>query len=474
MAHHDVSRKLGFAVGFGALLLVGACASETPTNITEAPAVQSRLRAPAGEYLVIMTAGPSLAPGTAEVRKIVEEGNGEISGALPHLNILVVTGVTDPAALRAIPGVKDVVPNYEHDMIDPMEAGAFTTLAGLAPTGTNQSTAGFYANFSQWDMRVTQVDKAWAPSKGGLGAKVCITDSGIDGGHSNMIGKVVQATSFIAGQTTDIFGHGSHVAGTISSLGLTGGTASMAPDAKLMDAKVFNSVGGGATTAVVLAAVAWCADNGADIINMSLGFNGGVPVAGNEAFIAAYQTGIDYATNKGVLVVASAGNDNTQIPHATNKWIPAELNGVLSVGATGSTTATGFTANVGFPAGTNFDGKASYSNFGTAVDVFAPGGNRPTTAWAVQHNILSICSRVFNPACVGGTTYLYNAGTSMAAPHVAGLAAIIRSRFSTVPRSLALRNRIERCITSSTQNIGPASTFGGGRINAYRAITLPC
>src|SRR5204862_4381920 len=104
--------------------------------------------------------------------------------------------------------------------------------------------------------------------------------------------------SFIAGSSpfTDTLGHGSHVSGTVSTNGAGG--ASVAPDVSLMMAKVFDGVGGGATTSAVLNAVAWCTDNGADVINMSLSFTGGIPIAGNEAFIAFYQAGLDYATSR--------------------------------------------------------------------------------------------------------------------------------------------------------------------------------
>jgi hypothetical protein len=123
------------------------------------------------------------------------------------------------------------------------------------------------------------------------------------------------------------------VSGTVSTNGAGG--ASVAPDASLMMAKVFNGVGGGAATAVVLNAVAWCTDNGADVINMSLAFTGGIPTAGNEAFIAAYEAGLDYATSRGVLIVAAAGNDALTLPFPGRIFLPAEAPGVVSVAATG-------------------------------------------------------------------------------------------------------------------------------------------
>ena len=126
--------------------------------------------------------------------------------------------------------------------------------------------------------------------------------------------------------------------------------------------------------------------------------------------------------------------------------------------------------------GAAFDGIASYSNRGVfpSVAVSAPGGNRPVAAWPIQSLILSVCSRFYNPACINGNVFLYNAGTSMAAPHVSGVAAVIRARYPSSARSLALRNRIESCLYKSVNNIGSTSTFGKGRVNAYKAATMPC
>jgi lantibiotic leader peptide-processing serine protease len=481
-----------FSVSAGLALV--ACAEPTalpPAAVTPAPRISSANPVSEG-FIVVLSGNTKFAAArigsrlSAIVPSIAGSsvgGGATITSRLPSVNGVVVTGVANASDIPIGDGVVSVVPNYVQDIIDPTPSftlGMLETVdAEQTPTGTDQSSAGFFANNTQWGYKKISANRAWIPSHGGLGAKVCLVDSGIDPGHQSFIGKSILSTSMLANSNAaDSNGHGSHTAGTISTNGF--GAASVAPDASLMTAKVFNAAGGGATTAVVLSAVQWCTDNGADVINMSLGFTGGINRAANTAngFIAIYEAGLDYATSRGVLIVASAGNDAATLPNATNIWLPAEAPGVVSVAATSPTTVLpAFGANLTWQApGTAFDGIASYSNRGTfpSVAVSAPGGDRLTAAWPVQSLILSVCSRFFNPACAAGNVFLYNAGTSMAAPHVSGVAALIRSRFASTPRSLTLRNKIESCLYKTVDNIGSTSTFGKGRVNAYKATTTPC
>ena len=175
--------------------------------------------------------------------------------------------------------------------------------------------------------------------------------------------------------------------------------------------------------------------------------------------IKALQRAIDFATRHGVLVVAAAGNDAINLNHDPEDFIavPAELRHVVSVGAT---------APVGQQ---NFDQLASYSDFGSSgVDVFAPGGD--FVEGSVQQDlIISACSRYslfFD--CSDGVTYLLGSGTSFAAPHVAGEAAVIESDIPRDQRAL----RLERCIVEAADPVGNQRkdpVFGHGRINVLNA-----
>jgi subtilisin family serine protease len=476
-----------FALCAGALIL--ASCAEPSIPIVAPPAAEPAAANPRSDgFIVIMKEGADLTsyrPGSRVANSpsfnISAPGQDAIVGAtVESIRGVLVRGVAS-AEYLAGEDVEDVIPNYVAD-IGP-SSGDVETGIPADPSGTNQSGAFFFANNTQWGYKKISVNRTWVPSRAGAGARVCIIDSGIDASHPEFVGKIGAGISFVA-TPFNIDGnfHGTHVAGTISTRGVN--AASVAPDMNaFLIAKVFNSDGTGGSTTNILNAVAWCTDAGADVINMSLGFQGGIVKAGNAAFIAAFQAGMDYATNAGVLVVASAGNDAATLPHPTRIWLPAEANGVTSVAATGpNADLAPFGENPTWQApGAAFDGIADYSNRGSVpgVDISAPGGNRRpnsqnpgvTPAWPIQSLILSVCSQ---QVCGNPLVYAYAAGTSMASPHVAGSAAVIRGRWPAMTRSPALRNKIEACLYRSIDNIGSTSTFGRGRLNVYKAATMPC
>jgi lantibiotic leader peptide-processing serine protease len=440
-----------------------------------------------------------------------------------------VDGVTNPAALSQAPGVVGVEPAWEmtlndQRLTDPIEGN-------VGALGTDASVAPWFASGVQWNMKAMHADEVWVPSNGGAGINVCVVDSGVDDQHQELSGgRVVLRTNFVttAGQNTpnDLNGHGSHVASTVTSNHAV--VAGVAPDAKIMGARVLNASGSGQVSWIVNGIV-WCADNGAHVINMSLG---GVRYLGINATATrnAYQAAINYARAAGVVVVTSSGNSNVQLPSPVQVFYPAQVSGTLIVGATAPVSKT-WAVNSPTPTNPNafvtrpiagaawnpfdpaqvwqgVDGRAFYSNFGSAVHVFAPGGrgSLPLTyvyrialvpgsfndirttqgisndfIWAACASTTSQTGAAVNagglPAaasgnCLGKTDrYIAYAGTSMAAPHVSGLAALLYGELGTA-RSAASRDRVMNCIRQSTDNIGPASTFGGGRVNAKKAYDM--
>jgi subtilisin family serine protease len=209
--------------------------------------------------------------------------------------------------------------------------------------------------------------------------------------------------------------HGTQVSGVIAAEHNNKGIAGVSPGSRIMPLKITDS-SGAITTADLCDALFYAADNGARVINMSL----------KSPFSSAVQDAINYAHDKGAVLFAAAGNDGN-----ANIWYPAGYENVVGVGAT-----------------TNKDEKASFSNYNASVDVTAPGQDIYTTHRS------------------GG--YVSVSGTSLAAPHAAGLAALV---LSARPAYTPLR--VERALENYANDLGAPGrddNFGFGRINAYATI----
>jgi len=455
---HTTPRGLAVA-GATALLALAACADQTPLSPELAPSlgktVQPTPAAPPSQYIVVYKDGAAgLAdPASASGRKL---------GDMRYVNGAVFAYVTNPAALADDPNVEQVVQNL------PIYAQADYPTSAL-----------FYARGWQWDMQQIRAN-AVPETIRGQGARVCIIDSGVDESHQDLAGKVVARTSFVdpaygypgpgpSPAPLDSSGHGTHVASTVTTNGI--GMASVAPEATLLVAKTLNAAGNGLTSAS-LEALSWCAANGADVINMSLGTNP-IPLPlspGNLAFRAMYEARIQAARDAGAVVVVAAGNSNINLgPGLPLEVWPSSLAGTVTVSATAPSNSN-FPFVVA-PPNAMFDSRASYSNYGETTDIWAPGGsnfiNRP------QANIIGACSSYRNNgACVGGQLYVAFGGTSMASPHVAGVAALLTSR-ATAPKGLARVQAIESCLYSTGDNITILGVTRP-RLNALRATTESC
>ncbi len=230
---------------------------------------------------------------------------------------------------------------------------------------------------------------------------------------------------------TDDYGHGTHVAGIIAAEVNNGiGIVGVAPKAKIMAVKGIGSDGYG-NDSKLAKAIIYAADNGADIINLSFGGIGTCPVL---------EDAVDYAHSLGAVVVASAGNDSMDVKN----FYPASANGTIAVAALdrygGSITP------------------AAFSNFGNKIDVAAPGVG-----------ILSLRAKGTKMGNILGENYTRADGTSMAAPHVAGLAALIMSK------NPDFSNEDVRQILHVTSEKSTESNFfyfvGYGRMDALKAVS---
>jgi serine protease len=284
----------------------------------------------------------------------------------------------------------------------------------------------------QWNLRSINVESAWQETKGD-GVTVAVIDTGVTRVPD------LQKTEFASGydfvndrtQATDDNGHGTHVAGTIAqSTNNNYGVAGIAYEANIMPLKVLDSYGSG-TVADIAEAIKFAADNGADVINMSLG-GGGESQLMKEA--------IDYAYNKGVVIIAAAGNSNQN-----SAGYPARYPRVIGVSALDASGE-----------------KAPYSNFGAGVDISAPGGSTANgnEAGGILQNTID--------AETGDSIFAAFQGTSMASPHVAGVAALIKGMGVEDPEQIA--NILKQSSRAIEQD--PLNHFGSGQLDAAAAVQL--
>jgi len=279
----------------------------------------------------------------------------------------------------------------------------------------------------QWNLRSINVEAAWDETKGS-GVTVAVIDTGISPVPDLKDTKFVKGYDFVNDriEAYDDAGHGTHVAGTIAQSTNNGyGVAGVAYEASLMPLKVLAASGGG-TVADIAEAIRYAADNGADVINMSLGGSG-------ESKLM--EEAIDYAYQKGVFLVAAAGNSSQN-----SASYPARYPHVIGVAALDS---------VGV--------KAPYSNFGAGVDISAPGGSEAG----------KILQETIDPQ-TGEAVFVGYQGTSMAAPHVAGVAALVKATGVKEPDEvLSVLKQSARVIKED-----PLNHFGAGHLDASAAVKL--
>jgi serine protease len=307
-----------------------------------------------------------------------------------------------------------------------------------------------------------RADQAWNTTNGN-GVVVAVLDTGYTD-HSDLVGNILQGYDFIStsriagdgnGRDADAHDpgdyyradnsswHGTHTAGTIAAVGNNGkGVIGVAYGAKVVPVRVLGR--GGGYTSDIVDGIIWASGgsvagapanaNPAEVINMSLG--------GSGTCSSTYQNAINAAVGRGTVVVVAAGNDNADAAGFT----PASCNNTITVAATNKS-------------GT----RASYSNYGAKIDVAAPGGDSP--------DCTTLIVSTGNDGTDGPTTenYLCMAGTSMAAPHVAGTVALMQA-VRTTPLTPA---QVES-ILKSTLRAFPASNdkpIGSGIIDANAAVS---
>ena len=287
----------------------------------------------------------------------------------------------------------------------------------------------------QWHLQQLNVPEAWEISRG-TGVVVAVLDTGVSEGPDGFY-KLLKGKDFIDDDDTpdDENGHGTHVAGTIAqATNNETGVAGIAPEAHILPVRVLDKSGAGDTTAVA-EGIIWATDNGADIINLSLG---------SLSSSTAVEDACAYAYEQGVTVIAATGNNG----FTDFIGFPAAYSTTIAVGAVDAKK-----------------GIAYYSNQGQEIDVVAPGGDVTSDQsgdgmadGVVQETRLANSDRF---------KYEFMQGTSMAAPHVAGLAALLHSIGLTHPDSI--RYAITQS-SSDLEKVGWDPLSGYGLIDPVAAL----
>lgn len=352
---------------------------------------------------VIVKLKPS-AP-SSDINPLAQAISGEVSRELllkDRFLLKVPKGTVEKAikTLSEMPQVAEVSPNYVAQKQEVTNDSAVQKEWGLF-----QIQAASLASKS-----------AWNKTAGKPEIKVAVLDTGIEKAHPDLEGKVITEKNFTTSiDAGDRDGHGTHVAGIIAAAGDNViGIAGVSYKASLLNGKVLNDEGNG-SYANVADGIIWAADNDAKVINLSLG---------GTVDATLLEDAINYAYNKGAVIVAAAGNLGMN-----TTMYPAHYENVLSVAATDET-----------------DSRISVSNFGQSVKIAAPGDKIYST---YKNN-----------------SYSYASGTSMASAFAAGVAALVWSTESC-STNVCVINRLE---TTSDKVTETGTSWKFGRINALKAV----
>lgn len=368
----------------------------------------------AGELIVLYEKGEiPERPSVVNENQALEGTGGEVEEEIPELNAQVLTfhkGEDEHSE-----GLRGEALEEEKAELEKDPRVASVDYNYLRKTSLTPNDPRFGA---QYGLKRPSFPRAWDRIWGGAGTRIAVVDSGIDFKHPDLARRVAAQKDFVGagdGKAQDDFGHGTHVAGIAAAATGNGrGVAGACPGCRLLVAK---TVGPDGTTTVAdeIEGILWAANNGAKVVNLSLGGPG---------YVQAERDAVDYAWSKGAVVVAAAGNAATSVPD-----YPAGYPKAIAVTATDSR-----------------DRAASFSNRGNWVDVSAPGVDILSTTLGRGYGSMS--------------------GTSMSTPYVAGLAGLLASQ----DRS---NTEIRKRILETADDLGPKGRdprFGSGRIDAARAV----
>jgi subtilisin family serine protease len=476
------------------VLAFAACSPDSPNPVAPAASAARNVATGGGVYGRYILASSTGFSSDLAV-KIAALG-GKVERLHSAAGFAVVTNISDANAgqLASLKGVDDVEPDLQITLSQPIAPLRSTLPSSVNAAANSQMNPAAAARYSfQWNMRLIDADKAWAAGKlGSSGVTVAIMDTGIDYDAPDLDGLVdlSRSISFIPSDDSitatyfpsrnvisDYNGHGTNVATQVSSKAVA--LAGVTSKTTLIAVKVLNGLGSGPLS-TILTGVLYAADHGANVANMSLGATFARP--GNHRYINLIKRIFNYANRKNMLIVVAAGNDAVDLDHNGNVFDAyCDAPHVICVSAVGPAVA-----------GDDPNTPAYYTDFGRrSIDVAAPGGNAdeadglPVSNWPwgpdIASWVWSFCSKttiVFDSTgtplglagCQDGNLLTGFIGTSQAAPHVAGLAALLMAE-----RGTGNPARIKGIIERSAIDFGRSERspyYGNGRISVSNALKL--
>jgi len=422
----------------GHVVMENAYASSLTTSTTAVPGVvvqgatrSKPLSTPGGPAYSPSDFLASFRPGTTsdQIRAAAERHGYSIKRIIEGTGIYVIAvphGI-DPASaaeeFREDPLVEHAQPNYTARVGGAAAPTMLASALGTAKTARVVPNDPYYPR--QWGPEAMSLPYAWEFTKGSSSVTVAVIDTGVQTDHPDLAGHITTGYDFYNRTTyvRDINGHGTHVAGIIGAVTNNAiGIAGINWNVRIMPLKVTDDSGSGyLDLSMIIEALRYAADHGADVVNMS--FQIGDATTGEDPFM---DQAIEYAYSKGVTMVAAAGNDG-------KPWVayPARDPRVIAVGAVGPDLV-----------------RASWSNYGSEVDVVAPGSDILST-WPTN-------------------SFANASGTSMATPHVAGLAALMIASGVRGPAAVA------KALHETAMDLGSPgqdSEYGWGLVNGHAAVT---